>query len=118
MPENNKQIISTVGVFICISIYAWLLPADLYDVEDADNFKRNEFNELVRRTYGTENIFDIAKVESLHPDRRLEGFTTGSMFYNSLAHEYSTDGGHLNQTGSRVAAREFLRAVSAAIAVR
>ena len=89
-----------------------------YDVADADNFKRNEFNELVRRVHGGENLFDIAKVESIHPDGRIEGFRTGSTFYNSLAHEYSSDGGHLNQTGSKIAAREFVRALAAALTGR
>ena len=89
-----------------------------HDGADADNFKRNEFNELVRRAHGSEDIFDIAKVESIRPDGRLEGFQTGSTFYSSPAHEFSNDGGHLNKMGSRLAAREFLRAISVALAAR
>lgn len=88
--------------------------ARMYDVEDADNLKRNQFNDLVRRAYSQRPLFDIAKAESTAADGRREGFQWGSTFNAGLLHDYSSDGGHLNPAGRRVVAREFIRAVVSA----
>lgn len=70
-----------------------------------DNAARLRYNELVRETYGSDDLFDIAAVESTAPD--------GSRL-TSLYPGYSSDGEHLNATGSALAAAQFLRVIAQA----
>jgi hypothetical protein len=73
------------------------------------NVKRNQFNELLRQTYGGKDpIFDIAEVESTRSDGSRSYFTRGLSKIYTLAPEYTTDGGHLNELGRRKAAEQFL----------
>lgn len=77
-----------------------------------DNLKRNQFNALLRRTYSNEPIFDLAEVESTHADGSTSYFKSGSDMVNTLAPEYTTDGGHLNPTGRRLAAQRLLQVLA------
>ncbi len=71
--------------------------------------KRNEFNKLLRETYaGTDPIFDLAEVESTHPDGSRSYFMSGNERIYTLAPEFTTDGGHLNEAGRRAAAERLL----------
>lgn len=73
------------------------------------NARRGEFNALLLREYGgREPVFDLARIESTRPDgsRAVLGRGAGAVYV--LASEYTTDGGHLNEAGRRVAAAEFL----------
>lgn len=73
------------------------------------NIKRNQFNTLIRQTYGTTDpIFDLAEVESTHADGTRSFFTRGGEKIYVLAPEYASDSGHLNREGSLVAAQKFL----------
>jgi len=73
------------------------------------NRKRNEFNEMLRAEYsGKDAIFDLAEAESTHPDGSRVYFQEGSKRIYSLAPEYTNDGGHLNEQGSRAAANRLL----------
>ena len=73
------------------------------------NIKRNEFNELIRREYaGKEPVFDLAKIESTHPDGKRETFTKHGKRYYSLVPDYTHDGGHLNELGRKIAAEQLL----------
>lgn len=65
-----------------------------------DNAARGRFNDLLRQTYGPDQLFDLAAVESTAPDG-----TTAATLYRG----YSSDGAHLNASGSSAAAVEFLR---------
>lgn len=85
--------------------------------EDA-NMRRHEYNELVHSAFSGEPIFDLAKVESTLPDGRREDFSRGDKTYFSLAGAYTTDGGHLNATGARLAAQEFARVLAEEIRKR
>lgn len=77
----------------------------------AENLVRQKYNELVRSAYPGA-VFDIARVESTRPDgAREEGLLGGERYY-SLLDSYTTDGGHLNEYASRLAAREFLTFLS------
>ena len=71
-----------------------------------DNVRREEYNELLRRTYaGREPIFDLARLESVSPDG-----TQGPGLYAG----YTDDGGHLNAEGRRYLARHLINAVASA----
>jgi lysophospholipase L1-like esterase len=71
--------------------------------------KRIEFNKLLRQTYtGTDLIFDLAEVESTHLNRSRSYFMRGNEKIYTLAPEFTTDGGHLNEVGRRAAAERLL----------
>lgn len=74
-----------------------------------DNIKRNEFNKMLIKEYeGKEPVFDLAKVESTHPDGRMETFTKDGKNYYSLVPDYTDDGGHLNDKGRKIIAEQLL----------
>ena len=76
------------------------------------NLKRNQFNSLLRKYYATEPIFDLARVESTHLDgTRSYVMIQGQKVY-TLASEFTTDGGHLNQAGRRAAAQTLLQVLA------
>lgn len=75
----------------------------------ADNIKRNEFNELMRKEYaGREPIFDLAAVEAARPAGQRETFSANGREYMALAPEYASDGRHLNEKGRRHVAEQML----------
>ena len=77
------------------------------------NVKRNEFNNLLRKTYsGVDPIFDLAQVESTHPDGTRSYFTRESNTIYTLAPELTTDGGHLNEAGRQAAAEALLQVLA------
>jgi hypothetical protein len=82
------------------------------DYTDPANIKRNEFNELIKKNYKNEPIFDLAAVESTYPDGSRENFTKNGHEYYSLIHDYTYDGGHLNETGRKYAAAELIRVLA------
>ena len=75
----------------------------------ADNFKRCEFNELMKKEYqGKDPIFDLAKIESTYPEgRQLSLEKNGRIFY-ALIPEFTDDGGHLNAKGRKIVAEQLL----------
>lgn len=72
------------------------------------NAKRNEFNRLLKQTYPADSIFDLAEVESTRSDGSRSYFQRGNERIYTLAEEYTTDGGHLNELGSEAAAQAML----------
>ncbi len=77
--------------------------------ECADNIKRNEFNELLLKEYGGKApVFDLARAESTRPDGRRESWAAAGKTRYSLVPAYTTDGGHLNERGRQMAARELV----------
>lgn len=75
----------------------------------ASNFKRQEFNERMRREYGgKEPLFDLAAVESTRPDGSRETISHGGRTAYALYPGYTDDGSHLNASGRRRAAEELL----------
>lgn len=79
-------------------------------IKDPDvNVKRNRFNDLLRKEYeGKELIFDLAGIESTYPDGRRASFTHDGKSYYSMVPKYTDDGGHLNESGRRIVAEQFL----------
>jgi hypothetical protein len=80
--------------------------------QTADNLARERYNEKLRKRFGSESIFDLAAVESTHPDGSREGGETPSGKYYSLVKAYASDEGHLNEHGRRIAARELVRVLA------
>lgn len=76
------------------------------------NLKRNEFNRLLRASYGNKDIFDLAEAESTHIDGSREFFRNDGDVLYSLCPEFTTDGGHLNEIGRRRAAEKLLLVLS------
>lgn len=74
-----------------------------------NNVKRNRYNALLRARYaGRAPVFDLARIESTHPDGSRSYFLRGADTVYTLAPELTTDGGHLNELGQRLAAEGFL----------
>lgn len=79
----------------------------------ADNINRNLFNELLRKEYaGKEPILDLELWESTYPDGSRSFFQSNGRTYYSLVQEYTFDGGHLNESGRKAIAAQFLEYLS------
>jgi hypothetical protein len=77
--------------------------------ETDDNFKREQYNELVRDTYGkTGRVFDLAFIESVGPDGLPCYVDRGGQQIPFMALEYTDDGGHLNEKGRKAVAEQLL----------
>jgi len=75
----------------------------------ADNLKRYEFNEFMRREYeGREPLFDLAKIESTLKDGSNLIIKENGKSFQTLVPEYTHDGGHLNETGRKIVAQSLL----------
>jgi len=83
--------------------------------EDADNLRRNAFNEGLRSRLGATPYFDIAGIESTLPDGTRSAFTAGGRTVYTLAQAYTSDGGHLNPQGSRRVAAAFVHVLADAL---
>ena len=65
--------------------------------------------------YGsTDVVFDLAAAESTRPDGSRAFFTDENEAIYTLAREFTSDGGHLNELGRRVVAHAFLMALARA----
>jgi hypothetical protein len=91
------------------------------DISSLVNAKRAEFNRLLAQHYGGKaTVFDLARVESTAPDGSRNEFKfnmDGQPAY-SLVDAYTSDGGHLNETGQMLAARELVHTLAAAARAR
>jgi hypothetical protein len=84
------------------------------DPSTADNAMRERLNELIRKEYRGDHLFDLATAESTTPDgSQVVGTYEGKQSF-ALYGGYASDNGHLNAEGSRRAATAFLRAVAEA----
>ena len=78
--------------------------------EYADNIRRNQYNQLLLETFqGKEPVFDLAEIESTYPDGTRETFSFKGETYLALISDYTYDGSHLNDTGSRRAGAALLQ---------
>ncbi len=74
-----------------------------------DNIKRNQFNQRLKAEFdGKEPVFDLATAESTFPDGERASFTEEGKSYYSMVSDYTDDGAHLNQTGRKIIAEQFL----------
>ncbi len=70
---------------------------------------RARYNSQLRATYGGhEPMFDLARLESTLSDGRIRSASYHGAPVPSLAAEWTTDGGHLNEAGRRRIAEAFL----------
>ncbi len=83
--------------------------------EDADNVRRNDYNDQLRSRFGGGQLFDLAMIESTLPNGARAGFDRGGKTVYTLAQPYTHDGGHLNELGRRQAAAAFVRGLARAL---
>ncbi len=74
-----------------------------------DNFRRNEFNRRLYEYYPPGRLLDFATWESTKADSKREFYTMNGQKCFSLFEGYTDDGGHLNKSGRRAIAVEFIR---------
>jgi hypothetical protein len=69
-----------------------------------ENARREEFNDLIRRTYGASGlVFDLARLESTAPDGSSQLHRGDGRLVPALCSAYTDDGSHLNQpTAERI----------------
>ena len=73
----------------------------------ADNIKRNIINDHMRKKYGAA-IWDLADAEATTAEGTKTSFRDNKGAYFLLNPAYTSDGGHLNTTGSQVIAIDLL----------
>lgn len=74
-----------------------------------ENIKREELNQKIRKDYGGKGtLFDLAMIESTHPDGKRSSFDNNGKTYYSLVSDYTEDGGHLNTRGREIVAEKLL----------
>ncbi len=73
----------------------------------ADNAKRKEFNDTLRREFDNSHLFDIAKLEA-------EAATTDDgKPIEVMRQDLTNDGGHLNSTGQQLVGAAFIKVLAA-----
>lgn len=73
------------------------------------NGVRSRYNRLLRTTFlGREPVFDLARIESTHPDGRRCVHSAPDGAIESLVPPFTDDGGHLNALGRKTAAAGLL----------
>lgn len=78
------------------------------------NLAREWFNDRIRSDHlGRGNLFDLALLESTRRDGRRCLHEVGGDRIPSLAPEWTSDGGHLNESGRKMVANAFLKFLSA-----
>jgi len=75
------------------------------------NVRRAQFNSKVRASFGKGALFDIARLESSGAGRSV-GFSLEGRHVEAMDPSLTSDGGHLNDFGSRLIASEMLRFVA------
>lgn len=82
------------------------------DPWDVGSTNRYEYNERVHSEYRGTPLIDIARVESTRPDGSRATFEYKGKPAFELLEELTYDGGHLNEVGRQVVAREFIRVLA------
>jgi hypothetical protein len=73
-----------------------------------ENQKRAEFNRLLRQRYaGKEPLFDLAELEARAPTGQPSTYEAEGHAWPMLYPGYTSDGGHLNDTGKRKLGEAF-----------
>ena len=79
------------------------------DTWDVAATKRYEYNEKLRQRYAGEPLFDLETIESRGSDGAPLLFEYRGNQATILNDSYTDDGGHLNQYGQKIVARELIR---------
>ena len=83
--------------------------------EDPDNVLRNAYNEEIRKRFAGQPLFDIALAESTLPDGSRSAFVKDGKTVFTLAAQYTSDGGHLNERGRQQIAAVFAKSIADAV---
>jgi len=75
---------------------------------ESANVARGAYNDALRATYERGEIFDLAAIEASAPGEVPQTLDQGGRNWATLAPELTSDGGHLNQGGGVLVARELL----------
>ena len=78
----------------------------------AENGRREEFNHLLRRAYGSQPMFDLALAESTDPSGAREMHELHGRSIPALVPAYTDDGAHLNLAGRAAIARQLVAAIA------
>lgn len=81
---------------------AWVKGMIGRSIGQQENAVRHKFNEYLRGRFGSDQLFDLAKIESDGSDPQAP----------SLRADLTDDGGHLNEKGARLAGAAFLKLVA------
>lgn len=77
--------------------------------DDEDNIKRHLFNRMLIKQFSNDKIvFDLAAYESTGTNGEKTSFSKDNTEYPALAPEYTDDGGHLNEQGRKIIAKQLL----------
>lgn len=80
------------------------------------NVARQKLNRLLRAEYGPSGrLFDLAVVESTRPNGSRVGGKFDGKKYFAMYDGYTSDGGHLNETGGAAAATELVHVIARAV---
>lgn len=82
------------------------------------NYKRTQFNEMLRNTWPAEQVLDIAKMESITPEGFLCYKSRKGQAVPFLCSSYTSDGGHLNQLGAQYVGQQLLIFLANAAALK
>lgn len=85
------------------------------DEPDADNARRDEFNRKLKAAFPGDPFFDIAALESTLPGGDRQSFVRAGGTHYSLIPSLTYDGGHLNETGRRMAAKAMVHSLASAL---
>lgn len=85
---------------------------------DEGNIRRNAYNAFVRQQFGSAELLDVARFEATRLDGSIAGFSVDGRQIETLAGEYTNDGGHLNELGQQHVAAAFLHTLAEAIRKR
>lgn len=88
------------------------------DEWDIASLKRSEFNAMLLKRYQGEPVFDLAAIESTYPDGTRSKFESDGKEALTLVSAYTRDGGHLNEHGRKLVARELVRTLAEIIRKR
>lgn len=109
--KKNFPNLTILHITTPLTTHLWGLKGFIKNLIKGDiaNVKRNQYNQLLIDRYAdNEPLYDLAKIESTRPDGSRSSFKYKGQTYYSLHKGYTTDGGHLNELGRRIAAQELL----------
>jgi len=86
--------------------------------EEGASAKSAAFGEQLRAAFPGEPVFDLAALESTRPDGTREQYEIGGQQVPMLWAGFTSDGGHLNETGKRVVAKAFAHALAEELRTR
>ncbi len=83
-----------------------------------ENINRFTFNKLLKEYYKEDPIFDLSTVESTYPNGSRESFEFDGHTYYAMVPDYTYDGGHLNDFGRKIVAKEMIHVLAEATHIK